>query len=63
MKLIKYRDAGMHTYTYFWMLNDRVVSDYFDTPEDAAEWYQREMDKWLENGIQRENVPDLSNGS
>ena len=40
MKLIKYRDAGMNTYTYFWTdSNHRVVSPYFDTEQEAQEWY------------------------
>jgi len=39
MKLIRYRDAGMHTYTYFWAdSNHRVISPYFDREEDAKEW-------------------------
>jgi YD repeat-containing protein len=37
-KLIKYRDAGMNTYTYFWTINGRVVSPYFDHENDAKEW-------------------------
>lgn len=39
MKLIKYRDAGMHTYTYFWVNDrDKVISPYFDSEEQANEW-------------------------
>lgn len=39
MKLIKYRDAGMHTYTYFWINDkDKVISPYFDSEEQANEW-------------------------
>jgi hypothetical protein len=37
-KLIKYRDAGMHSYTYFWTINGRVVSPYFDHETEAKEW-------------------------
>ena len=37
-KLIKYRDAGMNTYTYFWTIDGRVVSPYFDHEKDAKEW-------------------------
>ena len=37
-KLIKYRDAGMNTYTYFWTIDGRVVSPYFDHETDAKEW-------------------------
>jgi hypothetical protein len=40
MNLIKYRDAGMHTYTYFWTLDERVASPYFNTENDAFDWLQ-----------------------
>lgn len=47
MKLIKYRDAGMHTYTYFWIdENQRVASPYFDSEEDAKEWAHTTWDNW-----------------
>jgi hypothetical protein len=40
MKLIRYRDAGMNTYTYFWKNSEhRVASPYFDTEQEAQEWY------------------------
>ena len=39
MKLIRYRDAGMNTYTYFWKNSEhRVASPYFDTEREAQEW-------------------------
>jgi hypothetical protein len=38
MELIKYRDSGMATYTYFWTIDKRVVSPYFDSENDAQEW-------------------------
>lgn len=37
-KLIQYRDAGMATYTYFWTINKKVVSPYFDSEQQAKEW-------------------------
>ena len=41
MNLIKYRDAGMHTYTYFWVIEDKQkVGPYFDSEKDAIEWYK-----------------------
>jgi hypothetical protein len=33
-QLIKYRDAGMATYTYFWTINKKVVSPYFDSDDN-----------------------------
>jgi hypothetical protein len=38
MELIKCRDAGMRTYTYFWAIGQRVISPYFDSETDALEW-------------------------
>lgn len=44
MKLIRYRDAGMHTHTYFWTdSNHRVASPYFDTEQKAQEWYNNNL--------------------
>lgn len=37
--LIKYRDSGMHTYTYFWVTPKHVViSPYFEREEEALKW-------------------------
>lgn len=40
MKLVKYRDAGMNTYTYFWVSGEkeRLSSPFFDSEKDALEW-------------------------
>jgi len=39
MELIKYRDAGMNTYTYFWKnANNNIVSPLFDSEKDAMNW-------------------------
>jgi len=39
MKLIKYRDIGMSTYTYFWKNeNDQMVSPFFDSEAAAMAW-------------------------
>ena len=39
MKLVKYRDAGMNTHTYFWKNdNNSTVSPYFDTDKEALSW-------------------------
>jgi hypothetical protein len=43
LKLIKYRDAGMNTYTYFWTIDRRCVSPYFDHEKDAKEWYENSI--------------------
>jgi hypothetical protein len=45
MELIKYRDAGMATYTYFWVDDHkRVCSPYFNTTDEAMEWSNTEID-------------------
>ena len=39
IELIKYRDAGMQTYTYFWKNEtNNVVSPYFDSEAEAMDW-------------------------
>ena len=38
VKLIKYRDAGMHSYTYFWTMSGKTVSPYFDSDIEAIDW-------------------------
>lgn len=39
MKLVKYRDAGMNTHTYFWKNdNNSTISPYFDTDKEALSW-------------------------
>lgn len=47
MKLVKYRDAGMHTYTYFYIDSDeRVASPYFDSESEAEAWLRTQWDSW-----------------
>ena len=37
--LIKYRDAGLHSYTWFWINeHNQVISPYFNTEEEAKNW-------------------------
>lgn len=39
LELIKYRDSGMSTYTYFWINeNKSVQSPYFDSADEAMAW-------------------------
>lgn len=39
LQLIKYRDIGMASYTYFWKdSNNHVASPYFDSEADAMAW-------------------------
>jgi len=43
IELIKYRDAGMNSYTYFWKdENHHTVSPYFDTEAEAMDWAKEE---------------------
>lgn len=38
MELIKYRDVGVHTYTWFWTQGSQIVSPYFSSEREAQEW-------------------------
>ena len=39
MDLVKYRDAGMQSYTYFWKNeNGQMVSPFFDSEAEAMAW-------------------------
>ena len=62
-KLIKYRDAGMNSYTYFWTINNRVVPPYFDHEDQAKEWKYEDSTRdgnWsnLSNGRETRNLWD-----
>jgi hypothetical protein len=54
MELVKYRDAGLPTFTYFWISKEnRVLSPYFNSAEEAENWL-------LE---QKKNLSDKHTGS
>jgi hypothetical protein len=42
MELIKYRDIGMASYTYFWKEQDRIVSPFFDDEIAAMVWANKD---------------------
>ena len=44
-ELIKSRDAGMPTFTFFWAIDKKVVSPYFDSEEQAIDWMDVEKYK------------------
>lgn len=46
MKLIRYRDAGMNTYTWFYV-NDKqhCISPFFDSEEEAKDWLDKVFDE------------------
>ena len=45
MELIKCRDAGMQSYTYFWKNeNNQVVSPFFDSEAEAMAWTKEKDD-------------------
>jgi len=45
IKLIKYRDAGLPTYTYFWTRDNKVFSPYSDSEEEANAWIESHKSK------------------
>lgn len=47
MTLIKYRDAGMNTYTYFYVNEHKqIASPYFETQPQAETWLSIQWDAW-----------------
>ena len=43
LKLVKCRDIGMNTYTYFWRdENGQIVSPFFDSEAEANEWLEKQ---------------------
>jgi hypothetical protein len=41
--LVKYRDIGMSSYTYFWKNEtNQMVSPFFDSEAEAIDWEQKE---------------------
>lgn len=46
MQLVKYRDAGMHTYTYFYVNDDnKTLSPFFDSETEAVTWLQEKLEQ------------------
>jgi hypothetical protein len=47
LELIQYRDAGMSTYTYFYIHSEKgvILSPYFDNEDDAKLWLQEQLQK------------------
>lgn len=44
MELVKYRDAGMNTYTWFWINQQRkICSPFFDSEDQAQNWMQEKL--------------------
>ena len=46
MQLIRYRDAGMATYTWFYV-NEKQhpVSPFFETEQEAKDWFEKVFDE------------------
>lgn len=41
--LIKYRDLGMATHTYFWITEKNTIyGPYFNTEQEATEWLNKQ---------------------
>ena len=50
--MVKYRDSGMNTYTYFWKNEQELmVSPFFDSEKEAWDWIKSvdEWDNWKAN--------------
>lgn len=56
MILVKYRDAGMQTYTYFWKNeNDQISSPFFDSEADALAWTKQNLDPKVRDDARAED--------
>ena len=53
MRLIKYRDAGLATYTYFWVRGESggVISPFFDSEKEAQDWAREDKLGTLEEQL------------
>ena len=50
MELVKYRDAGMSTYTWFWVDSlGNIRSPFFDTEDQAQEWMRERLVSEIQN--------------
>jgi hypothetical protein len=52
LTLVKYRDAGMNSYTYFWKNEEeRMVSGFYDSEAEAMAFIKQadEWDNWRPN--------------
>ena len=52
LTLVKYRDSGMNSYTYFWKNEEeRIVSPFYDSEKEAYEFIKQadEWDNWKPN--------------
>ena len=47
MTLVKYRDAGMSTYTYFYK-NDKnhTISPFFNSEKEAEDWLKQQVEQF-----------------
>ena len=44
MELVKYRDAGLSSYTWFWVdSNQKIVSPFFNDDEEARNWMNQKL--------------------
>ena len=46
MVLIRYRDAGMITYTWFYVNEkQQCISPFFDSEQEAKDWFEKVFDE------------------
>ena len=50
MELVKCKDIGLHTYTYFWIdRNKKVLSPYFESSDQAYNWQRDFESRYLDS--------------
>lgn len=54
MELVKYRDWGMSTHTWFWVdKENRVLSPYFNSESEAWSWQETIFNQWNKNETEK----------
>ena len=52
MELVRYRDAGMNTYTYFYKNSkNQTISPFFNSEKEAQDWLELEKYKLEAQGL------------
>ena len=60
MELVKYRDWGMSTHTWFWVdENNRVLSPYFNSEDEAWSWQETIFNQRNKNETEKSNQKSI----
>ena len=60
MELVKYRDWGMSTHTWFWVdENNIVLSPYFNSEDEAWSWQETIFNQRNKNETEKSNQKSI----